>query len=28
VVKKLPPHAKVNATAGGCGAHPDAPGCR
>ena len=28
VVKKLPPHTKVNSTAGGCGAHPDAPGCR
>jgi hypothetical protein len=28
VVKKLPPHAKVNATAGGCGSHPGAPGCK
>lgn len=21
-------HARINATAGGCGAHPNAPGCR
>jgi hypothetical protein len=28
VVKKPEPHRKVNATAGGCGAQPGAPGCR
>ncbi len=27
VVAKKAPQRKVNATAGGCGAHPDAPGC-
>ncbi len=27
VVPKPPPHRKVNATAGGCGAHPGTPGC-
>ena len=27
VVAKLAKHAPVNATAGGCGAHPGAPGC-
>jgi hypothetical protein len=27
VVSKPEPHRKVNATAGGCGAHPGAPGC-
>jgi hypothetical protein len=28
VESKLAPRAPVNATAGGCGAHPGAPGCR
>jgi len=30
VVHKLPPGQKINATgtAGGCGAHPGAPGCK
>jgi hypothetical protein len=28
VFEKAPPGAKINATAGGCGAHPNAPGCR
>ena len=28
VVAKPPSHKRQNATAGGCGAHPDAPGCR
>jgi hypothetical protein len=28
VVPKPAPHEKVNATAGGCGVKPDAPGCR
>jgi hypothetical protein len=28
VVPAQSPHAHVNASAGGCGAHPDAPGCR
>jgi len=28
VVKKPPPHAKVNSTAGGCGVNPKAPGCK
>ena len=27
VVTKAPKHAKINAAAGGCGAHPGAPGC-
>jgi hypothetical protein len=27
VVAKAAPHRSVNATAGGCGAHPGAPGC-
>ncbi len=27
VVSKPAPHHKTNATAGGCGAHPGAPGC-
>ena len=28
VVTKPPPKSKTNATAGGCGANPGAPGCR
>lgn len=28
VVGKLPPGVKLNATAGGCGVNPGAPGCR
>lgn len=28
VVAKPTRHRPVDATAGGCGAHPDAPGCR
>jgi hypothetical protein len=28
VVAKAAPHHPVNATAGGCGANPNAPGCR
>ena len=28
VVSKLAPRTPVNATAGGCGAHPGAPGCK
>jgi len=28
VVSKPAPHQKLNATAGGCGANPTAPGCR
>lgn len=28
VVSKAAPRARVNSSAGGCGAHPDAPGCR
>ncbi len=28
VVAKPAPHRRQNATAGGCGAHPEAPGCR
>ena len=28
VVAHAPSGAKLNATAGGCGAHPNAPGCR
>jgi hypothetical protein len=28
VVAKSTRHRPVDATAGGCGAHPDAPGCR
>jgi hypothetical protein len=28
VVPKGTPHGKVDATAGGCGDHPNAPGCR
>jgi hypothetical protein len=27
VMSKPPAHHKTNATAGGCGAHPGAPGC-
>jgi hypothetical protein len=27
VVPKGPPHQAINATAGGCGAHPKSPGC-
>jgi hypothetical protein len=27
VVAKAPPHKKPDATAGGCGAQPNAPGC-
>lgn len=28
VVAKPGPHQRVNSTAGGCGDHPNAPGCR
>jgi hypothetical protein len=28
VVAKAPPKRKVDASAGGCGAQPDAPGCK
>jgi hypothetical protein len=28
VVSKAAPRERVNSTAGGCGAHPEAPGCR
>jgi hypothetical protein len=28
VVSKPVPHHRMNSTSGGCGAHPDAPGCR
>ncbi|HUN42672.1 MAG TPA: hypothetical protein VMU81_20445 [Acetobacteraceae bacterium] len=28
VVSKLPPHSRMNATAGGCGTNPNSPGCR
>jgi hypothetical protein len=28
VFSKAPPGRKINATAGGCGAHPNNPGCR
>lgn len=28
VMPKAPPGARINATAGGCGAQPGAPGCR
>jgi len=28
VVPARPPHSNINATAGGCGASPNAPGCR
>ena len=28
VVSKATKHIRTNATAGGCGVHPDAPGCR
>jgi hypothetical protein len=28
VISKAGPRERVNSTAGGCGAHPDAPGCR
>ena len=28
VASKAAPKHKVNSTAGGCGAHPQAPGCR
>lgn len=27
VVPALPPGGRINATAGGCGTHPTAPGC-
>jgi hypothetical protein len=27
VTPKPAPHTKINATAGGCGVHPNAPGC-
>ncbi len=27
VVSKAPPHMKINATSGGCGAQPHTPGC-
>jgi hypothetical protein len=28
VVPTPPPHSRINATAGGCGSDPNAPGCR
>ncbi len=28
VIGKAPPRRPMKATAGGCGAHPDAPGCK
>ncbi len=28
VVTRREPHGRINATAGGCGAHPNSPGCR